>query len=234
GSEGNQILKFTRDGRFMLQIGRPGESKGNSDTENLNRPADIDVDMDANEVYVADGYGNRRVIVFDATTGEYKRHWGAYGKPPDDVVPEEFDPSAAPPGRFGGPGNGVHCVRVSNDGFVYVCDREQHRIQVFRKDGTFVREFFWTNRAGQGRPAWDIDFSRDPSQAFMYDADGENRKVWILRREPLEVVGSFGRGGGRWAGQFFGAHSLAVDSNGNVYVGETYEGKRVQKFVYRP
>jgi DNA-binding beta-propeller fold protein YncE len=233
GSNGNQILKFTRGGKFLLQIGKPNQSKGNTDTQNLNGPADLDVDMAANEVYVADGYVNRRVIVFDADTGAYKRHWGAYGRKPDDVIPAEFNPSAKPPERFGAKGNGTHCVRLSNDGFLYVCDREQHRIQVFRKDGTFVKEAFWANKAGDGRPAWDIDFSRDPAQTFVFDADGENRKVWILRRDTLEPVGSFGRGGGRWAGQFYGAHSLAVDSSGNVFVGETYEGKRVQKFVNR-
>ena len=233
GNSDDQVLKFTSAGKFLLQIGHRGKSKGNTDTENLNKPADIDVDPTTNEVYVADGYGNRRVIVFDADTGKYKRMWGAYGKKPDDVIPAgEFDPSAPLPQRFGSSVNGVHCVRVSKDGFVYVCDRQNHRIQVFHRDGSYVKEVFIAAKAGEGRSAWDVDFSPDPAQTFLYEPDAENDKVWVLGRESLEILGSFGRGGGHWAGGFYGAHSIGIDSKGNAYIGETYEGKRVQKFAY--
>ena len=135
-NQGHQMLKFTRQGKFLLQIGREGQSKGNTDTANLNRAAEAEVDLAANEVYVADGYGNRRVIVFDADTGAYKRHWGAYGKKPDDTDPGPYNPAAPIPQVF----RTVHCAQIANDGLVYVCDRANDRIQVFRKDGTFVKE----------------------------------------------------------------------------------------------
>ena len=232
GASDAQILKFSRTGSFLLQIGHQGMSGGNSDTQNLGRPADIAVDPTTNEVYVADGYGNRRVIVFDAETGAYKRHWGAYGEMPDDVVPAPSDPLGPAPERFGDAGNGVHCVAISNQGLVYVCDRQNSRIQVFQRDGTFDKEVFITRAVGVGRSAWDVAFSPDAAQEYLYDVDAGNQKVWTLRRDSLEVLGRFGQGG-RWAGQFYGAHSVATDSLGNLFVGETYEGKRVQKFVYQ-
>ena len=232
GASDAQILKFSRTGSFLLQIGHQGMSGGNTDTQNLGRPADIAVDPTTDEVYVADGYGNRRVIVFDAETGAYKRHWGAYGKMPDDVVPAPSDPLGPAPERFGDAGNGVHCVAISNQGLVYVCDRQNSRIQVFQRDGTFDKEVFITRAVGVGRSAWDVAFSPDAAQEYLYDVDAGNQKVWTLRRDSLEVLGRFGQGG-RWAGQFYGAHSVATDSLGNLFVGETYEGKRVQKFVYQ-
>ena len=232
GASDAQIVKFSRTGDFLLQIGHQGMSGGNTDTQNLGRPADIAVDPTTDEVYVADGYGNRRVIVFDAGTGAYKRHWGAYGNVPDDVVPDTADPLGPPPERFGDAGNGVHCVAISNDGLVYVCDRQNSRLQVFQRDGTFDKEVFITRAVGVGRSAWDVAFSPDAAQEYLHDTDAGNQKVWTLRRDSLEVLGRFGQGG-RWAGQFYGAHSLAADSLGNLYIGETYEGKRVQKFVYQ-
>jgi DNA-binding beta-propeller fold protein YncE len=222
------VLKFSRTGKFLLQIGRAGKVEGSDGKTGLNRPAAVRVDAVANEVYVADGFGNRRVIVFDADTGAYKRHWGAYGEKPDDASLGPYDPNAPPAKQF----RTVTCAAVAKDGLVYVCDRQNDRIQVFQKDGKFVKEAFVSKSTLGDGSVWDIAFSHDPQQRFLYVADGHDKKVFILRRDTLEVVSSFGAGG-RMPGQFYGVGSIAVDSKGNVYTGETYEGKRVQKFVYR-
>jgi NHL repeat len=223
GDNDHQVLKFTQDGTFLLQIGEAGVTGGSNDTEHLGNPADTEVDPEANEVYVADGYLNKRVIVFDADTGEYKRHWGAYGEPPSD------DPNAPEGSQFGNP---VHCVRITDDGLVYVCDRANNRVQVFEKDGTFVKEFeIEPDTLGNGS-TWDVDVSQDRRQTFLYDADGENNYVWILRRESDEILSTFGRNG-RQAGQFHWVHNLVVDSRGNIYTAEVDTGKRVQKFRFR-
>lgn len=229
GRSDAHILKFTRTGEFLLQIGRQGRSDGSNDTEDMGRPAQMRLDAAAGEIYVADGHGNRRVVVFDAATGAYKRHWGAYGDRPDDAVVVRYDPQAPPPRQFGGSGS-VHCIRIARDGLVYVCDRSNDRLQIFRKDGTFVTEAFVAGETlGLGTVA-DLDFS--PDQTLLYVADGTNQKVWILRRDTLQTIGSFGRHG-RNAGQFHWIHALAVDSNGNIYTGEANEGKRAQKFVFK-
>lgn len=231
GSGGNdaQILKFTQGGDFLLQIGRQGEGRGSNDLENFGQPAEIDIDPETNEVFIADGYGNRRVAVFDAQTGDYKRHWGAYGNQPTDD-PYTYDPDAAPSQQFGRP---VHCATLSNDGLVYVCDRVNDRIQVFERDGTFLNEVVIAGRTLGFGSAFDVDFSPDAEQRYLYNIDGMNQKVWLLNRTTLEIVGSFGFGG-HAAGGFTAAHSLAVDAGGNIYVGETLEGKRVQRFVRTP
>jgi DNA-binding beta-propeller fold protein YncE len=222
------VLKFTQDGQFLMQIGKPGQSKGSNDVENLKQPAKIFVDPKTNEVYIADGYGNHRVIVFDADSGSYKRHWGAYGHKPDDVNLGPYKPGD-PAAQFRNP---VHCAQLSDDGLLYVCDRVNDRIQVFRPDGTFVKEaFLETGTLGSGS-AWDIAFSRDPQQKYVYVADGENDRVHILDRESLEVLTSFGEGG-RQPGEFYGVHSIATDSKGNIYTTETYRGQRVQRFIYK-
>ncbi|MEK6323549.1 MAG: hypothetical protein AABN33_18065 [Acidobacteriota bacterium] len=222
------VIKFSRTGQFLLQIGRAGKVEGSDSKSGLNRPASVRVDPVANEVYVADGLGNHRVIVFDAETGGYKRHWGAYGDKPDDATLGPYDPNAPPAKQF----RTVSGAALSKDGLVYVCDRQNDRIQVFRKDGKFVREAFVSKTTLGDGSVWDIAFSSDPRQTFVYVADGHDKKVFVLRRDTLEVVTSFGDGG-RLAGQFYGVGSIAVDSKGNVYTGETYEGKRVQKFVYK-
>ncbi|KPK86195.1 MAG: hypothetical protein AMS27_05615 [Bacteroides sp. SM23_62_1] len=229
GPVDNQVLKFRPEGTFTLQIGTTGKTGGSNDTTLLGRPADIDVDPITNEVYIADGYQNRRVIIFDATTGRYKRHWGAYGNKPDDSPRDSYDPDMPPPRQFGNP---VHAVRISSDNLVYVCDRSNDRIQVFQKDGTFVYEEFIAGRTMGNGSTWDIDFSCDPEQTFIYVADGTNQCIWILWRESLKVAGNFGRIG-RYPGQFIWLHSLAVDSRGNIYTGEVHTGKRVQKFIYQ-
>jgi DNA-binding beta-propeller fold protein YncE len=223
-----QILKFTKTGKFLLQIGKHGQHNGSNDTANLWRAAKIFAEPDANEIYVADGYGNRRVIVFDADTGRYKRHWGAYGKRPDDSPQAAYDPKGPPPQQF----NTVHCANASKDGFVYVCDRVNDRVQVFRKDGTFVREAFFDKETLRSGSTWDLTLSRDPEQAFLYLANGVDQKIHVVLRSSMEVLTSFG-GGGRQPGQFFGVHNLDTDSKGNLYATDTYTGARVQRFLYR-
>jgi len=225
----NMVLKFTQDGKFLMQIGKPSSSKGSNDIDNLRLPAKTFVDAKTNELYVADGYGNHRVIVYDADTGKYKRHWGAYGHKPDDANLGPYKPDGPPPQQFRNP---VHCVELSVDGLLYVCDRQNDRIQVFRPDGTFVKEGFISKETLGSGSAWDIAFSKDPQQKYIYLTDGENNKVHILDRQTLEDLTTFGDGG-RQPGAFYGAHSIAVDSHGNIYTGETYRGQRVQKFVYK-
>lgn len=224
----NHLLKFTRDGRFLLQIGKRGASGGSLDTLNLNNAADMYVHPATDELFVADGYINRRVIVFDAETGAFKRMWGAYGEVPDD--------SAANAPQYEGPAarqfNTVHGIRVSNDGLVYVADRRNNRVQIFRLDGTFERELFVERPTRLLGTAFSIAFSPDPEQRHLYVADAGNGRVHIFDRQTLEPVSSFGRIG-RYAGQFIFLHNVAVDSRGNVYTAEVGGGRRVQKFVAR-
>jgi DNA-binding beta-propeller fold protein YncE len=222
----NVAMKFTGDGKFIMQIGKIAPTRGSNDTTQLGKPAEITFDKDANELYVADGYGNRRVIVFDATTGEYKRHWGAYGNKPNDDKQAAYDPKAPVSQQFGNP---VHCVKVTNDGLVYVCDRINNRIQVFKKDGTFVKEWFYEkNTLGNGA-VWDVAIWPDRKQTYLLSADGENNEIRVLKRDDGSVVGTFGRNG-RNAGQFHWIHAMAVDQQGNVYTAEVDTGKRIQKF----
>jgi len=222
----NAILKFTLDGKYVSQIGTIAPSKGSNDTTQLGKPAETAIDKAANEIYVADGYGNHRVIVFDATTGVYKRHWGAYGHVPDDAKQAAYDPKAPVAQQFGNP---VHCVKIATDGLVYVCDRINDRIQVFKKDGSFVKEwFFEKNTLGNGA-VWDLAIWPDPKQSYLLSADGENNEIRIIDRENGNVVGSFGHNG-RNAGQFHWVHAMAVDKLGNVYTAEVDTGKRIQKF----
>lgn len=228
GGNDTQILKFSGDGRFIFQIGKHGVHNGSNDTENLWRPTRIFEDVSAKEMYVGDGYGNRRVIVFDSATGKYKRHWGAYGTTPSDERMPPYNPAAPPSKQF----NTVHCAIVSNDGFVYVCDRVNDRIQVFRRDGTFVKEAFIDPHTFRSGSVWDMTFSRDAQQTFIYAANGVDEKINVLLRSTLEVLTSFGDGG-RQPGQFFGVHNLATDSQGNLYTTETYTGARVQRFIYK-
>ncbi len=231
------VLKFARDGKFLLQIGTPGKIEGPDSQTTLNRPAAVTVDAGANEVYVADS-GNHRIVVFDSETGAYKRHWGAYGEKPTAAGGGPYDPSAPAARQF----RDVTCVEVSKDGLVYVCDRTSNRIQVFQKDGKFVREGIVSKDtrgvtvtgqfgvvASYGS-VWDLAFSRDAQQQFVFVADGHDKKVIVLRRDTLAEVGGFGSGG-RLAGQFLAVGSIAADSRGNVYTGEQHHGKRVQKWV---
>jgi hypothetical protein len=226
GNKDSQLLKFTLDGKFVLQIGRSGQSKGSNDTANLGSPADINVDVAAREVYVADGYRNRRVIVFDSETGAYKRHWGAYGKTPSDAATPPYDPAQPPSSQFGNP---VHCVRIARDGLVYVCDRTNDRFQVFRKDGTFVLEAFFEKETRLNGSVSELAFSPDREQSLIYIVDGVNNEMRIVNRATNTVLGVVGRPG-RYAGQFHVVHNVAVDADGNVYTTEVNTGQRVQKF----
>jgi DNA-binding beta-propeller fold protein YncE len=241
GDGDSHILKFTQDGKLLAQFGKPNVRRvktegdkpvfaGNShDTENFGRVAKIFIDPRANEAYVADGYLNKRVAVIDADTGKFKRYWGAYGNKPDDKDLGRYNPDDPPAQQFRTP---VHCSELANDGLLYVCDRPNDRIQVFKADGTFVKETFISKRTLGDGSVWDIAFSKDPQQRFLYVADGKNERIYILERASLELLTSFGDGG-RQPGQFFGVHSIATDSKGNIYTTETYEGKRLQKFVFK-
>ena len=227
GTEDAMVLKFTQAGKFLMQVGGSGTNAGSNDETNFGRVAKIWVDPETNEAYIADGYGNKRIAVLDADTGEMKRFWGAYGNKPDDTDLGPYDPAAEPAQQFRNP---VHCVERAVDGLVYVCDRVNNRIQIFQPDGTFVKEAFYARETLGAGSTWDLAFSRDPEQRFIYLTDGMNRKVRIIERESLEEIGAFG-GGGRQPGQFYGVHSIATDSDGNIYTTETWEGKRIQKFV---
>ena len=225
----SHVLKFTQDGKFIAQYGKAGQSKGSNDTENFGRVAKIFVDAKANEAYLADGYGNKRVAVLDADTGAFKRYWGAYGNKPDDTNLGTFDPDAPLAQQFRNP---VHCADPSNDGLVYVCDRPNNRLQVFTREGKFVKEQQIAKRTRGDGSIWDVTFSRDPQQRYLYVADGKNERVYILNRQTLEVLSAFGDGG-RQPGQFFAVHSIVTDSRGNLFTTETYEGRRLQKFVFK-
>jgi len=225
-----RILKFTADGKFLLSIGKPlapGELASNNSTTVLGRqPADLYVDPRTNDLYVADGDGgDRRVIVFDAETGAFRRLWGGYGRKPEEGPAAKYDPNGPPSKSFS---SGVHCVIMGNDGLVYVCDRNADRIQVFRPDGTFVKEAYVAPKTiGQGT-AFDMAFS--PDQRFLYVVDGTNQKVRILRHDSLREVGTFGQLGHN-AGEFRNVHGIVVDSKGNIYTAEVSENKRAQNFV---
>ena len=225
GDGDGHILKFSKDGKFLLQIGKGGVEPDSSDTSHLSRPASLAVFR--NEVFVADGYGNRRIVVFDATTGAYKRHWGAYGNKPDDKASKARVPTGQGPQQFNTP----HGITVSNDGIVYVSDRANNRVQSFRLDGTFLKEGF-VKRGSQGTgTAFGVALSPAPEQRFLYVADGSNERIAILDRASLEEIGQIG-GPGRKAGEFFHIHSLGVDPQGNLVTGES-QGYRVQKFIYK-
>ena len=226
GAGDAHVLKFTGDGEFLLQIGRAGLSGGSNDSENLGRPAAIEVDPSANEVYIADGYGNRRVVVYDSETGAFKRHWGAYGERPEDTVLSPYDPDAEPIRHFRSP---VHGVSIANDGLVYVADRTNNRVQVFQKTGEFVTEAFIRPETLGSGSASGVTLSEDADQRWLFVPDGTNNVVWILDRATLEVVDSFGRLG-KNAGQFYRLHNLAIDSRGNLYTTEVNVGQRLQKF----
>jgi DNA-binding beta-propeller fold protein YncE len=250
----DMLLKFTTQGKFIRQFGARGQSKGNADPKNVNRPADVFVYAKTNEVFIADGYGNRRVIVLDADTGAFKRMWGAFGKPPDDAPPAgapgatgggrgaEGARGATPPApapaldtegegspRFSNP---LHAIEISNDGLVYVADRQNRRVQVFTTDGKYVTQGF-VNRAGPAAgSAAGLAFSRDPQQQFLYVSDLGNSHVAVLNRKTLQVLYQFGSRGSA-PGDFQAPHLVAVDSKGNLYTAEVNPGNRAQKFVFK-
>jgi DNA-binding beta-propeller fold protein YncE len=234
------VLKFSRAGRYLMTIGTPGKMDGADSQITLNRPAAVAYDAAANELFVADS-GNHRVAVFDADSGAYKRHWFAYGEKTAGAPAGPYDPNAPVAKSF----RDVTCVKISNDGMVYVCDRTSDRIQVFDRSGRFLKEMVIAKETRGATVAlaagatavisahgsvWDVAFSNDAQQRYLFVADGVNMKVRILQRDTLTEVGSFGSGG-RYPGQFLAVDSVATDAAGNIYTGETHHGKRVQKFV---
>jgi NHL repeat len=256
----DQILKFTKDGKFIMQIGHPAQKKTNADTTSLWKPADVYVYPKTNEIFVADGYGNKRVIVFDADTGAYKRMWGAFGNTPTDDPPrppaltgeaakaaaaeEEakrtlatgFDPKDPGPSQFVPP---VHGVKVSNDGLVYVADRGGKRVQVFTVDGKYITQV-WVDRwclvvgggCNNGNTAASVAFSPDPGQRFLYVASRSPARIWVFDRKTLQPLDSFGRPGIA-PGEFDTLHHMTTDNKGNLYSSEVEDGRRVQKFVFK-
>jgi hypothetical protein len=229
GANDGHVLKFTTEGKFIKQFGFMYANAGSTDQWAFKQVAKIFLDEPANEAYIADGYGNHRVAVVDMESGKFKRMWGAYGKPPTDDNLGRYNPTAPPAQQFRNP---VHCAEASKDGLVYVCDRPNDRLQIFKKDGTFVKEVFIAkNTLGDGA-VWEVEFSKDPAQKYLYVNDGANEKIYIYDRLSMELLTTFGDGG-RQPGQFYAVHSIATDSKGNLYTTETYEGKRLQKFVYK-
>ena len=225
----HRVMKFTRDGQLVMTLGEYDVTGGSNDPDLLGGPAGIWVNPANNEVFIADGYANRRVVVYDGESGAYLRHWGAYGETPDDEYAFDYanrDPAGEPPREF----STVHGLIGSNDGLIYVADRRGNRIQVFDHAGAFVAEKTVAPRTLASGSAFVVALSPDEAQEWLYLADGTNHKVWVLDRETLDVVGEFGRGG-RQLGQFIRPHGMSVDSHGNVYVGEASTGRRVQRFL---
>ena len=220
------ILKFTPDGKYLGQIGKANGSKGSLDTENVRGVAQIRFLPETNEIVLADGYGNKRVSIWDAATMKFKRMWGAYGKKPNDDPIPHYDVNSP---QFGNP---VHCAQPSNDGLIYVCDRTNNRIQVFKTDGTYLQQYIVKPGTKGDGSVWEIAFSRDPGQKFMYISDGANENIHVFDRKTMKELYWFG-GGGRQPGQFYAVHSIVTDTKGNIYTTETYRGQRVQKFVYK-
>jgi len=247
GGPDSHILKFTKDGKFLLQVGKKGARRkegagagnqegqvagfvgGSNDQVSFGRVAKIFVDQKENEAYIADGYLNKRVAVLDADTGKMKRWWGAYGNKPDDTPLPPYNPANPPAQQFYNP---VHCADMSVDRMIYVCDRVGDRLQVFTPEGKFVKEQWYEKNTLNAGSVWDIAFSKDAQQKYIFMADGVNEKVKIIDRQTLEELTTFGDGG-RQPGQFYGVHSIAIDSKGNLYTTETYEGKRLQRFLYK-
>jgi DNA-binding beta-propeller fold protein YncE len=239
GPKDQMLVKFTTDGKFVKQFGRLVDPLGSKDTTAVGRPADIFYDQAGNELYIADGYGNHRVLVIDAETFAFKRMWGAYGKAPEDPMPR-VEPAPGTSTNFATAnaynpemqhfGNPVHCVKIANDGLVYVCDRTNNRIQVFQKNGTFVKQLVIRPETRGTGSSYDLAFWPDRNQTYMIIADGADNEAVIVRRDDGKEVGFFGHYG-RQAGQFHNIHQVVVDSKGNVYTGEVDTGMRIQKFV---
>ena len=228
-SDGMHVMKFTRDGKHLLTIGEPGVNKGSNDPDHLGGPANFYVEPATNELFIADGYINKRVVVYDAATGQYKRHWGAYGKRPDDGERYRYPVDTTnPPQQY----STLHGLVGSKDGLIYVSDRRGNRIQVFRQDGTYLMERFVRPETGGSGSGFSLQFSRDPGQTLLYLIDGTNQRVWILRRKDLAILDRFGRPG-RQAGEFIRAHMIAIDSKNRMYTGEAGNGRRMQRWILK-
>jgi DNA-binding beta-propeller fold protein YncE len=232
------LLEFTRDGKFLMMIGGSFAGPPDSDSKtSVGRAAGIFVDSDRREVYVADGYLNSRVVKFNSQSGAFLKDWGAYGHPPVDppAGPPPANPTAIysqqPPNEqsptFNRP---VHCVVLSRDGLVYVCDRSDNRIQVFNREGEFQQQFVFDPATRGNGSTWSIALSPDKDQRYLFYVDGENNFFRVVDRKSGATLATYGRSG-RNAGQFHWVHQIAVDSKGNIYTGEVDTGKRLQKFV---
>jgi len=252
---GDSIVKFSSEGKLLWDFGHrgpkvPAEQVKQDNQQTATFPPGIggfDLDEDAREIYINDGFLNKRILVYDMNTGAFKRGWGGHGvalsEIDNDPTPN-YDTSGPPPDQkqFA---PAIHCVHLSRDGLVYVCERGSDRIQVFTRQGKFVTSFFvhpstqsrgehcggiWSMKDPPCGTVYNLTFSHDPQQKYLLVADGTNNMVWVLDRKTGAVAGSFG-GNGRYAGQLHWIDSIAIDSKGNVYTGEVEDGKRLQKFV---
>ncbi len=228
-SNGMHVMKFTREGKHVLTIGTPGVNKGSNDPDHLGGPANFYVEPKTNELFIADGYINKRVVVYDAATGKYKRHWGAYGKVPNDTEKYQYPVRVSdPPQQY----STLHGLVGSKDGLIYVSDRRGNRIQVFRQNGEFLMEKFVRPETGGSGSGFSLQFSRDPEQSILYLMDGTNQRVWMLRRKDLAILDRFGKPG-RQAGEFIRAHMIAIDSKNRMYTGEAGNGRRMQRWILK-
>jgi hypothetical protein len=223
------VMKFTRDGKHLLTIGEPGVNKGSNDPDHLGGPANFYVEPKTNEIFIADGYINKRVVVYDAATGKYLRHWGAYGKPPSDTEKYDYPVKVGtPPQQY----STLHGLVGTKDGLIYVSDRRGNRIQVFRQNGEYLMEKFVRPETGGSGSGFSLQVSRDPDQSILYLMDGTNMRVWILRRKDLQILDRFGKPG-RQAGEFIRAHMIAIDSKNRMYTGEAGNGRRMQRWILK-
>ena len=228
-SNGHHVMKFTQDGKHVLTIGTPGVNKGSNDPDHLGGPANFYVEPKTNEIFIADGYINKRVVVYDAATGAYKRHWGAYGKMPNDTEAYQYPVRVNdPPQQY----STLHGLVGSKDGLIYVADRQGNRIQVFRQNGEYLMEKFVRPETGGSGSGFSLQFSRDPGQTLLYLMDGTNQRVWMLRRKDLAILDRFGKPG-RQAGEFIRAHMIAIDSKNRMYTGEAANGRRMQRWILK-
>ena len=232
GRTDDMILKFTSGGKFVRQIGARGKSTGNADTANVHQPADLFVHSPTNELFVADGYGNQRVAVFDAETGRFKRSWGAFGNTPPAAMtanpPQSAPPGTEPPMQFGL----VHAVKVSRDNIVYVADRTYRRLQTFTLEGKFLRQATLPGDTDVAPVPAGFAFSPDPKQQYLYVVDSGPMRVVIFDRATLTAIGSLGMRGAK-PGDFDIVHHMAADSKGNLYTAEIVTNRRAQRFVLR-
>jgi len=228
-SNGTHVMKFTRDGKHVMTIGEPGVNKGSNDPDHLGGPANFYVEPKTNEIFIADGYRNKRVVVYDAATGKYLRHWGAYGKPPRDDERYQYPVNpASPPQQY----STLHGLVGTKDGLIYVSDRRGNRIQVFRQNGEYLMEKFVRPETGGSGSGFSLQLSRDPEQSLLYLMDGTNMRVWILRRKDLQILDRFGKPG-RNSGEFIRAHMIAIDSKNRMYTGEAGNGRRIQRWILK-
>jgi hypothetical protein len=226
-SDGMHVMKFTQDGKHVLTIGEPGVNKGSNDPDHLGGPANFYVEPKTNELFIADGYINKRVVVYDAATGKYLRHWGAYGRRPEDTEKYDYPVKvASPPQQY----STLHGLIGTKDGLIYVSDRRGNRIQVFRQNGEYLTERFVRPETGGSGSGFSLQVSRDPAQSILYLMDGTNQRVWMLRRKDLAILDRFGRPG-RQAGEFIRAHMIAIDSKNRMYTGEAGNGRRIQRWI---